>query len=158
MRYYSTNGAASEVTLKEAIIKGLAPDKGLYIPESIKTLPAAFFKNIGGLSLQEIAYAVADSLFGEDVDADVLKRIVYDALNFDIPLHKVADRRYCLELYHGPTLAFKDVGARFMARMLQTNALSMCLWPRLAIPAAQWPTAFSEWMACTFTCFIRKER
>ena len=118
MRYYSTNGAASEVTLKEAIIKGLAPDKGLYMPESIKTLPAAFFKNIGGLSLQEIAYAVADSLFGEDVDADVLKRIVYDALNFDIPLHKVADRRYCLELYHGPTLAFKDVGARFMARML----------------------------------------
>ena len=118
MRYYSTNGAASEVTLKEAIIKGLAPDKGLYMPESIKTLPAAFFKNIGGLSLQEIAYAVADSLFGEDVDADVLKRIVYDALSFDIPLHKVADRRYCLELYHGPTLAFKDVGARFMARML----------------------------------------
>ena len=118
MRYYSTNGAASEVTLKEAIIKGLAPDKGLYMPESIKTLPAAFFKNIGGLSLQEIAYAVADSLFGEDVDADVLKRIVDDALSFDIPLHKVADRRYCLELYHGPTLAFKDVGARFMARML----------------------------------------
>ena len=106
MRYYSTNGAASEVTLKEAIIRGLAPDKGLYMPESIKTLPAAFFKNIGGLSLQEIAYAVADSLFGEDVDADVLKRIVDDALSFDIPLHKVADRRYCLELYHGPTLAF----------------------------------------------------
>lgn len=118
MKYYSTNGNAPKVSLKEAIIKGLAPDRGLYMPESIPTLPAAFFSNIGGLSLPEMAFVAADSLFGEDVEADVLKKIVYETLNFDIPLHKVADRRYSLELYHGPTLAFKDVGARFMARML----------------------------------------
>ena len=118
MKYYSTNGNAPKVSLKDAIIKGLAPDKGLYMPETIPTLPAAFFNNIGGLSLPEIAFVAADSLFGEDVDADILKRIVYETLSFDIPLHKVADKRYSLELYHGPTLAFKDVGARFMARML----------------------------------------
>ena len=118
MKYYSTNGSAPAVSLKDAVIKGLAPDKGLYMPERIPELPEAFFRNIGGLSLQEMSFVVADSLFGEDVEADVLKKIVYDTLSFDIPLHKVDGKRYSLELYHGPTLAFKDVGARFMARLL----------------------------------------
>ena len=118
MRYYSTNKQAPVVTLAEAVVKGLAPDNGLYMPEKIHVLPDAFFKNIGEMTLQEISYVVANTLFGEDVDSEMLRNIVYDALNFEIPLVKVDDNKYTLELFHGPTLAFKDVGARFMARML----------------------------------------
>lgn len=118
MKYYSTNRQAPEVSLSEAVIKGLAPDKGLYMPERISPLPQSFFDHIEDLSLQEIAFEVAKAFFGEDIpDAD-LKHIVYDTLQFDIPLVKVNDRIYSLELYHGPTCAFKDVGARFMARLL----------------------------------------
>ena len=118
MRYYSTNGKAPLATLEKAVVKGLAEDKGLYMPERIKPLPQAFFDNIQDMSLQEIAYRVADCFFGEDVDAESLRRIVYDTLSFDIPLVKVEESIYSLELFHGPTLAFKDVGARFMARLL----------------------------------------
>ena len=119
MNYYSTNHKAPTATLEKAVIKGLAEDKGLYMPERIKPLPQEFFDNIENLSFQEIAYAVADCFFGEDVDADSLKHIVYDTLQFDCPVVKVTDNIYTLELFHGPTLAFKDVGARFMARLLQ---------------------------------------
>ena len=119
MRYYSTNGKAPLATLEKAVVKGLAEDRGLYMPERIKPLPQAFFDDIQDMSLQEIAYQVADSFFGEDVDAESLRRIVYDTLSFDIPLVKVEEPIYSLELFHGPTLAFKDVGARFMARLLQ---------------------------------------
>lgn len=118
MKYYSTNRKASEVSLKEAVIKGLAPDKGLYMPEYLPELPKAFFDNIAKMSLQEMSSVVAEALFGDDIEPETLKRIVYDTLSFDIPIHHVAKNRYTLELYHGPTLAFKDVGARFMARML----------------------------------------
>ncbi len=128
MRYYSTNGKAPLATLEKAVVKGLAEDKGLYMPERIKPLPQAFFDNIQDMSLQEIAYQVADYFFGEDVDAESLRKIVYDTLSFDIPLVKVEKVKelkgekelpiYSLELFHGPTLAFKDVGARFMARLL----------------------------------------
>ena len=128
MRYYSTNGKAPLATLEKAVVKGLAEDKGLYMPERIKPLPQAFFDNIQDMSLQEIAYQVADCFFGEDVDAESLRKIVYDTLSFDIPLVKVEKVKelkgekelpiYSLELFHGPTLAFKDVGARFMARLL----------------------------------------
>ena len=89
------------------------------MPERIKPLPKEFFDNIENLSFQEIAYQVADAFFGEDVPAEDLKRIVYDTLAFDCPCVKVTDTIYSLELFHGPTLAFKDVGARFMARLLQ---------------------------------------
>ena len=89
------------------------------MPERIKPLPKEFFDNIENLSFQEIAYKVADAFFGEDVPAEDLKRIVYDTLAFDCPCVKVTDTIYSLELFHGPTLAFKDVGARFMARLLQ---------------------------------------
>ena len=119
MKYYSTNGKAPLATLEQAVVNGLAQDKGLYMPEKIKPLPQEFFDNIENLSLQEIAYNVADSFFGEDVEAESLRKIVYDTLNFDIPAVKVKDNIYSLELFHGPTLAFKDVGARFMARLLQ---------------------------------------
>lgn len=118
MEYYSTNGNTPKVTLKEAVVKGLAADKGLFMPERIPSLPTAFFNNIGNLTLQEISFAVANTFFGEDIEPDVLKDMVYDTLNFDIPLVYVAENRYSLELFHGPTLAFKDVGARFMARVL----------------------------------------
>ena len=118
MEYYSTNKQSLPVSLQEAVLHGLAPDRGLYMPQRIGSLPKAFFNNIAQMSLQEISYAVASVLFGEDIESDVLKDIVYDTLNFDIPLRHVTDDLYCLELFHGPTLAFKDVGARFMARML----------------------------------------
>jgi len=118
MKYYSTNGKAPLATLQKAVVKGLAEDKGLYMPQHIKPLPQSFFDNIHKLSFQEIAYQVADCFFGEDVEADALRKIVYDTLSFDVPLVKVTDNIYSLELFHGPTLAFKDVGARFMARLL----------------------------------------
>ncbi len=118
MKYYSTNGRAEKVSLEEAVVRGLAPDGGLYMPERIEPLPESLFRELPELSLQEISYIVAERLFGEDIPADDLKRIVYDTLSFDIPLTKVSDKIYSLELFHGPTLAFKDVGARFMARML----------------------------------------
>lgn len=118
MKYYSTNKKASDATLEEAVVRGLAGDKGLYMPRSIKTLPKSFYDEIENLSFQEIAYRVADAFFGEDIPADTLKHIVYDTLNFDTPVVKVKDNIYSLELFHGPTLAFKDVGGRFMARLL----------------------------------------
>jgi threonine synthase len=118
MKYYSTNKKAPYATLEEAVVNGLASDKGLYMPEKINKLPKEFFDNIDKLSFQEIAYKVADAFFGEDVPADVLKGIVYDTLSFDIPAVNVKDNIYSLELFHGPTLAFKDVGGRFMARLL----------------------------------------
>lgn len=119
MKFYSTNGRAPIATLEKAVVKGLAEDKGLYMPERIKSLPREFFDNIENLSFQEIAYTVADAFFGEDVPSEDLKHIVYDTLAFDTPCVKVTDTIYSLELFHGPTLAFKDVGARFMARLLQ---------------------------------------
>lgn len=119
MKYYSTNGNSPLATLEEAVVRGLAPDKGLYMPERIKTLPKTFFDNIQDMTFQDIAYNVASAFFGEDVDGDALQEIVYDTLSFDCPVVKVNDNIYSLELFHGPTLAFKDVGARFMARMLQ---------------------------------------
>ena len=119
MKYYSTNHQAPTATLEKAVVKGLAEDRGLYMPETIKALPREFLDNIEKYSFQEIAYTVADAFFGEDVEADALKKIVYDTLAFDCPVVKVEDNIYSLELFHGPTLAFKDVGARFMARLLQ---------------------------------------
>ena len=118
MKYYSTNKQAPVATLEEAVVKGLAGDKGLYMPERIKVLPDTFFEKMKEMSFQEISYVVADAFFGEDIDADTLKQIVYDTLPFDAPVVHVSDSIYSLELYHGPTLACKDVGGRFMARLL----------------------------------------
>ena len=118
MIYYSTNDSKLKADLKYAVTKGLAKDKGLFMPERIPALPASFFDKLDQLSLQEIAFEVANSIFGEDIPSDELKRIVDETLCFDIPLVKVKEGIYSLELFHGPTLAFKDVGARFMARIL----------------------------------------
>ena len=119
MLYYSTNKKAPLATLEKAVVKGLAEDRGLYMPEKINQLPQGFFDHIDGLSFREIARNVADAFFGDDIEPEALKRIVYDTLSFDCPIHKVDENIYALELFHGPTLAFKDVGARFMARLLQ---------------------------------------
>ena len=118
MKYYSTNRQSPEVSLHEAVVKGLAADRGLYMPENIKHLPESFFNNIQDMSFQEIAFEVAKAFFGEDVEETALKNIVYDTLSFDCPVVKVEENIWSLELFHGPTLAFKDVGARFMARLL----------------------------------------
>ncbi len=119
MLYYSTNKKSPLATLHEAVVKGLAPDRGLYMPEEVRPLPAEFFSHIEQLSFQDMACEVARAWFGDDVKADDLDRIVRDTLAFDVPARPVADGIYSLELFHGPTLAFKDVGARFMARLLQ---------------------------------------
>lgn len=119
MKYYSTNKQAPLADLRKAVVKGLAEDKGLYMPETIHRLPQEFFDNIQDISFQDIAYNVASAFFGEDVELDALQEIVYDTLRFDCPVAKITDNIYSLELFHGPTLAFKDVGARFMARLLR---------------------------------------
>ena len=118
MKYYSTNRLSPEVDLRTAVTKGLAPDRGLYMPESVSELDLVFFAQMGTLTFQEMASRVASKLFGEDIPSEKLKEIVYETLSFDTPLVAVEQDIYALELFHGPTLAFKDVGARFMARML----------------------------------------
>lgn len=118
MQYYSTNNTDTRESLETAVVKGLAADRGLYMPMEIRPLPQEFFEEIQNFSLQEIAFRVAERFFGEDIPEEDLRNIVYDTLSFDIPAVKVTDNIYSLELFHGPTLAFKDVGARFMARLL----------------------------------------
>lgn len=119
MYYYSTNQKAPLATLHEAVVKGLAPDRGLYMPSRITPLPQSFYDHLPEYTFQEIALQVAEAFFGEDVEEGALKQIVTDTLSFDCPVVPVEDNIYALELFHGPTLAFKDVGARFMARLLQ---------------------------------------
>lgn len=118
MKYYSTNKKVKGESLANAVIKGLAEDKGLFMPEDIPEIPSVFYENIDKMSFQDMAYTAAYMLFGDDVHANMLKMMVNDTLSFDAPLVKVEENIYSLELFHGPTLAFKDVGARFMSRML----------------------------------------
>lgn len=118
MRLYSTNRSAAEVSFKEAVFKGLPDDNGLFMPISIPQLPSSFFDNIDKLSFQEIAFQVTKTLIGDEIpDAD-LKKIIDDVLSFDAPLVKVEENISVLELFHGPSLAFKDFGARFMAKIM----------------------------------------
>ena len=117
MRYYSTNKQASLADLEEVVIKSLAGDKGLYMPEHIPTIAPDVIASMKDKSFQEIADIVAQAFFGEDMNPQALREIVYDTLSFDTPVVPVNDNIYSLELFHGPTLAFKDVGARFMARL-----------------------------------------
>ena len=113
--YYSTNGRAPLADLRKAVVKGLAEDRGLYMPERIPPLPKDFLRG----SFVETSCVVAEAFFGEDIPSEELHRIVEETLSFDCPLVEVEPGIYALELFHGPTLAFKDVGARFMARMLR---------------------------------------
>lgn len=118
MRYYSTNKNTPAVSLKDAVVKGLAADNGLFMPERIGKFDPSFFENIQQLTFREIAFEVAKLFFGEDIENATLKEIVDETLEFDCPVIQVTDSIFSLELFHGPTLAFKDVGARFMARLL----------------------------------------
>lgn len=117
MKLYSTNHQSPDVNLKEAVFRGLPQDNGLYMPYSIPRLPDSFFENIDKMSLQEMAFEVASALI-QDIPADRLKQIVYETLAFKVPVVNVHDNIYALELIHGPSHAFKDFGARFMARIM----------------------------------------
>lgn len=118
MKYYSLNKTAPNVSFQEAVIKGLAPDKGLYFPKEILKLEDTFFENIENLSNSEIAFEVIHQFVGNEIPDNVLKEIIAQTLCFDFPLLEIEENIFSLELYHGPTMAFKDVGARFMARCL----------------------------------------
>ena len=118
MKYYSTNHNTPDVTLELAVTQGLAADRGLFMPERIDPLPESFFKDISSMNFQEISFEVAKKFFGEDIPEYTLQKIVNNTLTFDTPLVEVTKDKYSLELFHGPTSAFKDVGARFMARLL----------------------------------------
>jgi threonine synthase len=118
MKFYSTNNKNLKVDLKEAVTQGLAPDNGLYMPEHIPVLPKEFFDTIHTKSFRDIAFVVAQNIIGDDVPADELRRIVDHTIQFDAPVVEVDDHAYALELFHGPTLAFKDFGARFMSQLL----------------------------------------
>ncbi|MCF6297500.1 MAG: threonine synthase [Flavobacteriaceae bacterium] len=118
MNYYSLNKKAPKVSFQDAVIKGLAPDKGLYFPEEITPLPKSFFENINKYTYPEIAFEVIKQFIGGEIPEKDLKSIISDTLNFEFPLIEIEKDIYTLELFHGPTMAFKDVGARFMARCL----------------------------------------
>ncbi|MEM0542482.1 threonine synthase [Flavobacterium sp. j3] len=118
MKYFSLNNNSPKVSFQEAVVFGLAPDRGLYFPESIIPLPDSFFQNIENLSHKEIAFEAIKQFVGDEIPETELKRIIADTLCFDFPCVPVEDNVYSLELFHGPTMAFKDVGARFMSRCL----------------------------------------
>ncbi len=119
MKYYSTNRKSIRLGLWDAITCGIAPDRGLFMPEKLPWIPSAFFKNLSDLKAREIGYVVANTLFSDDLDSRQLKDIIFETLNFDIPLRKVDDNIYALELYHGPSLSVKDISARFMSLLLK---------------------------------------
>lgn len=119
MRYYSTNGRSQIVGFREAAVKGQPEDKGLYFPENIPVLPATFFRSIDRLSRAELALEVISPYVGDAIEKNELRKIVEETVNFDFPLIQVHNNIWSLELFHGPTLAFKDVGARFMSRCLE---------------------------------------
>jgi threonine synthase len=118
MKFYSTNNRDVKVSLKQAVTEGLAPDNGLYMPEKIPVLSQSFFDTIGKKSFREIALEVTQALLGDDMPADELGRIIDHTIQFDAPLVEIESGVYALELFHGPTLAFKDFGARFMSQLL----------------------------------------
>ena len=118
MKFYSTNNRSATVDLREAVTQGLAPDNGLYMPETIPALPAEFFKTLDKKSFQDIGFAVANQLIGDDIPKDELRRIVEHTIQFEAPVVNIEGNIHALELFHGPTMAFKDFGARFMSQLL----------------------------------------
>lgn len=118
MKYYSTNNKQHQVSLGEAVMEGLAPDNGLYMPESIQQLPKSFFDSLPNKNFQEIGFEVAKNLIGQDIPESELVKIIEHTIKFEAPLVEVEKDIYSLELFHGPTLAFKDFGARFLSGLL----------------------------------------
>lgn len=118
MLFYSTNNKSHKISLEEAVIRGLAPDNGLYMPEAIVPFPESYFETLQNKSFQQIGFEVAKQLLGDDVPHDVLQGITNYTISFDAPLVQLESNIFSLELFHGPTLAFKDFGARFMSQLL----------------------------------------
>jgi threonine synthase len=118
MKFYSTNNTSIRVSFKEAVFNSMPQDKGLYMPESIPRLDDKFLDNLDSYTLPEIAFHVAKNLLGDDIPENDLKAIIEDAINFYAPVVKLEESVYVLELFHGPSLAFKDFGARFMSRVM----------------------------------------
>lgn len=118
MRYYSTNGSGESVDLQEAVLHSFAPDGGVYMPTSIPVLPRAVFNNISDMSLTDIAYVVCSALFGSDIEVELINDIVKDTLRFELPMLRMSENMLALELFHGPTGTFKDIGARFLANII----------------------------------------
>ncbi len=118
MKLYSTNNTDLRVSLKEAVFKGLPDDNGLFMPEEIPALPASFIESLPDLSFPEICFTVARNLIGDEIESGALKNLVERAINFSAPVVEVTENIGILELFHGPSLAFKDFGGRFMAEMM----------------------------------------
>ncbi len=131
MQLYSTNSPHLGVTLKQAVFRGLPEDNGLYMPREIPKLPEEFIKALPDKTFQEIAMEISSRLFGDSIEKTALKKIISEVFNFDLPLVPLEPNVYALELFHGPTLAFKDFGARFMARLmsyfLQNSEKRICI-------------------------------
>lgn len=119
MKFYSTNNHSLHTSLREAVLQGLASDNGLYMPESIPVMPKGFFDSLHERDFREIAFAVAAQFTGDDIPAADLRKIVEETIQFDAPLVGITENISALELFHGPTMAFKDFGARFMSRLLR---------------------------------------
>lgn len=118
MEYYSTSGKAPNVGLRDAVLSGMAPDGGLYMPSRIPVLPMAFFNNMADMTLAETTYVVANTLFSDEVDSAILSKIAADTFSFDLPMRRLTPDVAALELFHGPTGSFNDIGARFLAGLL----------------------------------------
>ena len=118
MILYSTNHQSPDVSLEEAVFRGLPPDNGLYMPHVIPKMPDSFFENIDKMSITDIAFEVSKALLSDDISEDDLKMIVERAIDFDAPLVEIEKNTFILELFHGPSMAFKDFGARFMASLM----------------------------------------
>ena len=118
MLYYSTNKKSTEVDFKTAVLNGLPEDNGLYMPKQIPALPAKFFNLLPDLTFREISFRVANAFLNEEFPEEILRPIINEAFNFDAPLVEIDNKLFSLELFHGPTLAFKDFAARFMAKLM----------------------------------------
>jgi threonine synthase len=119
MQYNSTQRQSPRASLAEAVMQSRADDGGLYMPQHLPNIPNAFFKNFAEMSFAEIAYVLGNLLYGPEISSANIKHIVEESFNFEVPIEKISDNIYSLELFHGPTMTFKDFGARFMARMLK---------------------------------------
>ena len=119
MNYYSLHHKSPKTTFKNAVVQGLAKDRGIYFPETITPLSKEFIDNISNYTNQEIAFEVIKKFVGDEIPASILKEIIAETVSFDFPVIPVDNNIGTLELFHGPTMAFKDVGAKFMAKCLE---------------------------------------
>ena len=162
MTYYSTNNKNYHVSFKEAVLSGLAPDGGLYMPSEITSFPQAMIRSMKDMSFQEIAFEIAQT-FTDHVNAGDLQTIIEQTLTFDAPLVQLSEELSILELFHGPTLAFKDFGARFLANLIthynkKEKKKSSYWWQPPVIPAVPLPTDFMAVKGSRSVCCTRREK